>query len=39
MIILSSGVGLGNAGFYFAEKIPAYGWNMIEVRQLMFRAS
>ena len=31
------GVGLGNAGFYFEQKMPAYGWFLIEVRRLMFR--
>jgi hypothetical protein len=32
------GVGLGNSGRWFAETIPAYGMNLIEVRQLLFRS-
>jgi O-antigen ligase len=32
------GVGPGNAGFYFSETIPSFGWKLIEVRQLMYRA-
>jgi hypothetical protein len=31
------GVGLGNAGFYFPQNIPAYGWSLIEVRKLLYR--
>lgn len=34
-----TGVGLGNAGKWFAETIPAYGLNLIEVRQLLFRST
>jgi O-antigen ligase len=34
-----TGVGLGNAGKWFAETIPAYGMNLIEVRQLLYRSS
>jgi O-antigen ligase len=34
-----SGVGLGNAGKWFAETIPSYGMNLIEVRQLLYRSS
>jgi O-antigen ligase len=32
-----TGVGLGNAGKWFAETIPAYGFNLIEVRRLLYR--
>lgn len=32
------GVGLGNAGFFFAEKIPPFGWSLFEVRRLMYRS-
>jgi O-antigen ligase len=32
------GVGLGNSGRWFAETIPSYGMNLIEVRQLLFRS-
>jgi hypothetical protein len=28
------GVGLGNAGFYFPEKMPAYGWGLVEINRL-----
>lgn len=31
------GVGLGNAGFYFTEKMPAYGWGLVEVKKLFYR--
>ncbi len=31
------GVGLGNAGFYFTEEMPAYGWFLTEIRRLYFR--
>ncbi|MEI8131843.1 MAG: O-antigen ligase family protein [Leptolinea sp.] len=34
-----AGVGLGNAGKWFAETIPAYGVNLIEVRRLLYRTS
>ena len=30
------GVGLGNAGFFFPQKITPYGWTLIEVRRLMY---
>jgi O-antigen ligase len=30
------GVGLGNAGFFFPQKITPYGWTLIEVRKLMY---
>lgn len=33
------GVGLGNAGFYFQEHLPAYAWKMVEVRRLMYRVN
>ncbi|HAF62761.1 MAG TPA: hypothetical protein DCK95_10620 [Anaerolineaceae bacterium] len=33
------GVGLGNAGYYFPKAITPYGWNLIEVRQLVYRSS
>lgn len=32
------GVGPGNAGFFFSETIPSFGWKLIEVRRLMYRA-
>jgi O-antigen ligase len=31
------GVGLGNAGFYFPEKMPAYGWGLVEINNLFNR--
>jgi hypothetical protein len=31
------GVGLGNAGFYFPEMLPDYGWRLFEIRKLFFR--
>ena len=31
------GVGLGNAGFFFPEHLPALGWASNEVRALLFR--
>ena len=30
------GVGLGNAGFYFPEKMPAFGWALWEVSQVFY---
>jgi len=33
------GVGLGNAGFFFPEKLSGYAWGLIEVRYLLFRTS
>jgi O-antigen ligase len=33
------GVGPGNAGFHFSETIPSFGWKLVEVRQLMYRAA
>lgn len=31
------GVGLGNAGFFFPEEIPDFGWSLVEVRSLIYR--
>lgn len=33
------GVGLGNAGFYLPEALPAYAWRLIEIRELMFHTN
>ena len=33
------GVGLGNAGFYFPEQLPAYAWRLREIRELIFHTS
>jgi len=33
------GVGLGSAGYYFAQHLPSYAWNLIEVQRLMFHSS
>jgi hypothetical protein len=33
------GVGLGNAGFFFPEKLGGYAWWLVEVRDLFFRSS
>lgn len=30
------GVGLGNAGFYFPDALPAYAWRLFEIRKLFF---
>ncbi len=30
------GVGLGNAGFFFPEKMSGFGWGLVEVRRLMY---
>lgn len=32
------GVGLGNAGFFFPQTLPGYGWNLPEVMNLYYRA-
>jgi O-antigen ligase len=32
-------VGLGNAGFYFFDRMPAVGWGMYELRDVIYRAS
>lgn len=31
------GVGLSNAGYFFAEKLPAYGYGLIEISQNLYR--
>ena len=31
------GVGLGNAGYYFPEKLSAFSWGLTEIRTLMYR--
>jgi O-antigen ligase len=33
------GVGLGNAGYYFPQKLSAYSWGLYEVRDLVFRSN
>lgn len=33
------GVGLGNAGFYFRDLLPSYGWNLPEVMDTFYRVS
>ncbi len=33
------GVGAGNAGFFFPEKMPAFGWALWEINQIFFRLS
>ncbi len=33
------GVGLGNAGFFFPEKMPAYGWGLWETARIFFQRS
>ncbi|MHB0923578.1 MAG: O-antigen ligase family protein [Bellilinea sp.] len=33
------GVGIGNAGYYFPEKMPAFGYGLTEVSQLLFQDS
>ncbi|HEX2979276.1 MAG TPA: O-antigen ligase family protein [Anaerolineaceae bacterium] len=33
------GVGLGNAGYFFDEHLPAFAWALPEVRTLMYRAT
>jgi len=32
-----AGVGLGNAGFYFPDYLPPYGWALSEARRLIYR--
>jgi hypothetical protein len=32
-----AGVGLGNAGYYYVDRLPAIGWATYEVRTLMYR--
>ncbi len=31
------GAGVGAAGFYFREKLPAFAWGLVEVQNLMYR--
>ncbi len=33
------GVGLGNAGFYFPETLPSFGWYLPELMNYLYRAS
>jgi len=33
------GVGLGNAGYFFQEKLPAFGWALPEVNTVLFRST
>jgi len=33
------GVGLGNAGFYFQDALPAYAWRLIEIREWVFHSN
>ena len=33
------GVGLGNAGFYFHETLPAYSWSLPEVLDVLYRST
>jgi hypothetical protein len=33
------GVGLGNAGYYFPKYLPAYGWSLVEVENLLNRTT
>lgn len=33
------GVGIGNAGYYFPEKMPAFGYGLTEVSRLLFEYS
>ncbi len=33
------GVGMGNSGFFFPQKILPYGWTLIEVRRLMYTSN
>lgn len=33
------GVGLGNAGFFFMEKMSTYAWRLVEVRDLVYRTT
>jgi hypothetical protein len=33
------GVGLGNAGYFFPEKMPAYGWALTEVNTALYRGT
>lgn len=33
------GIGLGNAGFYFPDMLPAYAWRLVEIRELFFHSN
>jgi O-antigen ligase len=33
------GVGIGNAGYYFPEKLDSFAWGLFEVRDIMYRAA
>ncbi|HEX9013607.1 MAG TPA: O-antigen ligase family protein, partial [Anaerolineaceae bacterium] len=33
------GVGLGNAGYYFPQAMPAFGWSLTEVNTVMYRTA
>lgn len=33
------GVGLGNVGFFFPEKLGSFAWKLVEVRNLIYRSS
>lgn len=32
------GVGLGNAGYFFTQKLTPYAWSLVEVRDLIYRS-
>lgn len=32
------GVGLGNAGYFFNDHIPSFGWTLVEVKRLMYHS-
>jgi hypothetical protein len=34
-----TGVGLGNAGFFYISRMPAIGWGTYELREVIYRAS
>ncbi len=33
------GVGLGNAGYFFTQKLTPYAWGLVEVRDLVYRSA
>ncbi|MDR3572911.1 MAG: O-antigen ligase family protein [Anaerolineaceae bacterium] len=33
------GVGLGNAGYFFTQKLTPYAWSLVEVRDLVYRSA
>ncbi len=33
------GVGLGNSGFFIPEKMPAFGWLLVEINNILYRRS